>query len=138
MSGIIHVSEMVSIAFHSMIVIAAKKDVGLLNVKEIAKIIGASESHLSKVMQRLVKAKFLRSVRGPKGGFALINSPDQISLLDIFEVIEGPFINNQCPTSCDICSFKACILGGVPEKMNKEFKEYLMQHKLSDLIPLLK
>lgn len=50
MSSIIHISEMVSIALHSMIVVASNKDKTLLNVKDIAKITGSSESHLSKVM----------------------------------------------------------------------------------------
>ncbi|AKL94497.1 transcriptional regulator BadM/Rrf2 family [Clostridium aceticum] len=136
MSTIIRISEMLSIALHSMVVIAHKNQ-ELLNVKEIAKIIGSSESHLSKVLQRLVKANYIRSVRGPKGGFSLLKSPEEITFLDIYEAIEGPFTINQCPTNCQICSFKSCIFGGLPQKLSEEFIEYLKGQKLSDALAAL-
>ncbi|SDK74701.1 RrF2 family transcriptional regulator [Natronincola ferrireducens] len=136
MSSIIHISEMVSIALHSMVVIAnANKE--LLNVKKIAQTTGASESHLSKVLQRLVKANFIRSVRGPKGGFTLSKPPNKITFLDIYEVMEGSLTTTQCPTNCEACSFESCIFGGVPEKLNQEFIEYLRNKKLSDFIASL-
>lgn len=138
MSSIIHISEMLSIALHSMIIIANNKDKAPLRVKEIASLIGASESHLSKVMQRLVKANFLCSVRGPKGGFRLIKPPDKITLLEIYEVIEGQLSIEQCPTNCKICSFDACIFGGIPQKVHEEFKRYLMQKKISDFMGTIK
>ncbi|SNT08117.1 transcriptional regulator, BadM/Rrf2 family [Anaerovirgula multivorans] len=134
MSSIIHISEMVSIALHGMIVVASNKNKTLLNVKEIAKITGSSESHLSKVMQRLVKANFIRSARGPKGGFALVKLPEEVTLLDIYEAIEGPFTIEDCPTNCKICSFKSCIFGGIPQKLNEEFKSYLAQKSLRDFL----
>lgn len=133
MSSIIYISEKFSIALHSM-VIMANQDTKLLNVKEIAKITGSSPSHLSKVMQQLVKSNFVHSVRGPKGGFRLIKSPTEISFLDIYKTIEGPIISSSCPTHSTTCSFKSCIFGGIPEKLNKEFIEYLKTQKLSDFL----
>ncbi|AOY76377.1 RrF2 family transcriptional regulator [Clostridium formicaceticum] len=136
MSAIIRISEMLSLALHSMVVIA-HKDKGLLNVKEIAKILGSSEAHLSKVLQRLVKANYIRSVRGPKGGFTLSKPPEEITFLDIYEVIEGPLVTSQCPTNCQLCSFKFCIFGGLPQKLNEEFIQYLKKQKLSDALAAL-
>lgn len=131
MPGVVHISEIVSLALHSMAFIAdSKKDI--VNVKEIAAVTGCSEAHLVKVLQRLARAEFLYSVRGPKGGFGLLKDPDEISMLDIYEAIEGPLQATGCPTHHQTCPFKSCIFGGVPEKSNQDFIEYLRRKKISD------
>jgi Rrf2 family protein len=56
-----------------------------------------------KVLQGLVRARLLASYRGSGGGFALAVDPEQISLLDVVEAIEGPTALNLCltqPSSC--------------------------------------
>lgn len=131
MPGVVHISEMVSLALHSMAFIAnSEKDV--VNVKEISAATGCSEAHLVKVLQRLVRTGFLYSIRGPKGGFGLSKAPDQVTLLDIYQVIEGPLDMVGCPTNRHTCFFKSCIFGGVPEKLNQDFIEYLRGKKISD------
>ena len=46
--------------------------------------------YLLKILQQLVRANILQSKRGPRGGFYLSRSRDQISLLDIVEAVDGP------------------------------------------------
>lgn len=131
LANIFHISEMVSLALHSILIIAAK-DKQLVNAKKMAEIIGASEAHLTKALQQLVRAGYIRSVRGPKGGFALLKDASEITLLDIYEAIEGPIKIEGCPMNCKKCAFKTCIFGGVPERLNQEFKQYMMNKKVSD------
>ncbi|MDR5659579.1 Rrf2 family transcriptional regulator [Serpentinicella sp. ANB-PHB4] len=133
MSGIINLSEMATLAIHSMILIAQKEQ-DLINVKEIAKETSASEFHLSKILQRLVRAGFIRSVRGPKGGFKLNLSPDEISFYDIFETVEGPINVKKCPTNCNLCSFRHCIFDDVLDKANDEIVAFLKKKHLSHFI----
>lgn len=131
MPGVVHISEMVSLALHSIVFIAdSNKD--LVNVKEIAAATGCSEAHLVKALQRLVRAGFLHSIRGPKGGFGLSKQPDQVTLLDIYQVFEGLPMRGECPTHHQTCSFKSCIFGGVPEKLNQEFVDHLSRKKISE------
>jgi Rrf2 family protein len=54
------------------------------------------DSFLSKVLQELVAANFVASKRGVDGGFELAMAPEQISLLDVVQAIEGPLQLNTC------------------------------------------
>lgn len=124
---------MASLAIHSMAILARQQE-GLVTVGEIAATVDASEAHLSKAMQRLVKAGLARSVRGPKGGFALARPADTITLLEIYEAVEGPRTVADCPLGRSRCAFSGCLFGGVLEKMEDQVYEYLGRTKLSEAI----
>jgi Rrf2 family protein len=129
MARIFSISEAASIGIHSMVLIAqAKKGI---NAVKIAEITGLSKNHISKVLQRLVKADMLKSTRGPSGGFSLKKSPEQISLLDVYETIEGAVEITNCPFAHDICGFENCIMGTVMNKMNLEFRKFLGDQTLN-------
>jgi Rrf2 family protein len=101
--------------------------------REIASELHVSEAHLSKVLQRLAKVGLVKSVRGPKGGFALGKASDQISLLDVYESIEGPFVESKCLFDTPIYDGEKCILGGLIETVEKQIRKYLAETKLSQL-----
>ncbi len=130
MSKIFNISEAATIAIHSMGVIARSRQ--LLNVQQIADITGFSKNHTAKVLQQLVKNDFLKSERGPKGGFLLKKNPELISLIEIYRVIEGDIdvSETQCKMHCDNCPFSTCLFGGLSEKFSREFKEYLTEKTL--------
>jgi Rrf2 family protein len=61
-------------------------------------------SFLSKIFQNLARSGFVNSTRGTGGGFSLIKSPKDITLLDIVEAIDGQIALNVClnaGSSCD-------------------------------------
>ncbi len=58
--------------------------------RDIAECCGIPSGHLLKILQQLVRAQVLSSERGPAGGFVLRKPPNEISLLEIVEAIEGP------------------------------------------------
>lgn len=132
MSKVFALSEAGSIAIHSMVLIA-QSDVKL-NVIKIAERTGSSKHHVAKVLQRLVKDDFLISNRGPHGGFALKRDADQVSLLDIYESIEGRIEITACPMNNPVCPFDKCILGNVIGAMTQHFKDYLAAQKLIGFI----
>ena len=88
MASIINFSEAATIGIHSMIVIAREEKP--LNAIELSNKIAKSKHHIGKVLQRLVKMGYLKSQRGPTGGFALNVDPNQISMYQIYTAIEGP------------------------------------------------
>lgn len=132
MSKIITLSEASSIAIHAMVLIA-RSEVNL-NVNKIAELTGASRNHLAKVMQRLVKDKFVKSTRGPLGGFILIKPASDISMLDIYQSIEGEILQAPCPLDRPVCPFTKCLMGGIIFDLTKQFSDYLRNQKLADYI----
>jgi len=130
---ILNISEAASIALHSMGVIARSKE--LLNVQQISGITGYSRNHTAKVLQQLVRNNLLTSARGPKGGFLLREKASDVSLMDIYRVIEGD-INIEdtlCKVSCELCPFRNCIFGGLNEKFSREFRKHLQTSTLASV-----
>lgn len=69
----------------------------------LAEATAVPESFMSKVLQALVRARLIASRRGVDGGFELISSAEQTSLLDVVEAIEGPIQLNFCLMAGDPC-----------------------------------
>lgn len=130
MAKIVNFSEAVSIGIHSMVLISRAPE--SLNVIKIAEDTGASRHHVAKVLQRLVKDNFLVSTRGPNGGFMLRRPSESITLLEIYESIEGEITIEKCPMDNTICPFDKCLMGNLIANVTQEIKEYLSRQKLSD------
>ena len=133
MSGCFHFSEAISLALHAMELMARESDT-VFTAKTLAERLNASEAHLAKVFQRLVKTDLVISHRGPHGGFKLKRKPEEITLLEIFNAIEGPMRPDVCPMIKDSCPFSKCIFSGIMFKFQKEFMDFIAQNKLSDFI----
>ncbi len=48
------------------------------------------ERFLLQILRNLVTHGILRSTRGVDGGYALVRAPEDVSLLEVIEAIEGP------------------------------------------------
>ncbi len=134
MAHVIQFSEAAFIALHGMVIVAQSEKQELVNVIQIADRLKSSKHHVAKVMQRLVKDGYLNSQRGPSGGFVMKKSPQDISLLEIYESIEGKIEIGKCPLDHMVCKFDKCIFNNVTMKMTIEFVEYMRNEKLSDFL----
>ena len=132
MSKIFAMSEAASIAIHGMVLIA-RAESGI-NAVKIAEFTGFSKNHISKVFQRLVKNDLLKSVRGPAGGFTLKKSPAEITLLNIYESIEGTMDISDCPFENEVCHFDQCLMNNVVNKLAIEFRNFLNKQTLKSYI----
>ena len=61
----------------------------LVQGQQIAETLGVPVDSLLKILQQLVRGGVLFSKRGRHGGFSLSRSPEETSLLDILEAVEG-------------------------------------------------
>ena len=131
MSKLVHISEAASLAIHSLALIASSKV--KLNAKKIAEILHVSQNHLAKILQVLAKNEYLESNRGPGGGFVMKKDASEISMLEVYQLIEGNIDCLLCGISENQCPFITCIFGGKPMKLTNEFVEYLTNTKISEL-----
>ncbi len=132
MAKIVSYSEAASIGMHGMVLVARAGET--INVQKIAEVTGSSRHHVAKVMQRLVKEVFLISNRCPSGGFNLNIEPKNITLLQIYEAIEGQVKVISCPHEKQVCPFGKCLLGSVVSNMTQTFRDHLSTNSLADLM----
>jgi len=132
MSNILNISDAASMALRIMALLAMYPD-HMLSTHDAAKSIKVSEHHLAKVRQRLTKAGLLKSERGPGGGFKLSKPPQKITLLEIYEAIEGKMTESYCLLDKPACSRNKCIFGDMIENINKQVKNHLAVTTLDKL-----
>ena len=135
MATMLRVSEAAALALHAAVLLAVNEG-RTVSTAEIAEVFNASDAHLSKVLQRLHKVGLVASTRGPKGGFRLARPPEEITLLDVYEAIEGELADAGCLFTPPACDGSACILGDLLVKVNLQVREYMTATRLSDLSPL--
>lgn len=124
LGSVVAISEAVSLGVHGMGLLAASKR--RLNARDMARTLGVSEAHLTKVFQRLARAGLVRSIRGVGGGFELKLEPAEVSLMAIYKAIEGiPDPSAALCSCCAQCPFRSCIFGTVLEDSARRFLSYL-------------
>ncbi len=133
MAHLFKISEAASLALHAMVLMAERPE-KLFSVRDIARKLKVSKAHLSKVLQRLGRAGLVRSIRGPSGGFTLEKKSNRITLLDVYEAMEGRYETSSCLFGNPVCGRKNCILGGLLGKVDKDVRTYLASNRLSDLV----
>ncbi len=131
-AGALRMSEAASLALHAVALMAAEPE-RRFTAGEIASRLRGSRTHLQKVLQRLHKAGILESERGRGGGFTLRRSPEKVSLLSVYEAIEGKLSGSKCLMGKPVCDGKRCILGGLLGTVDMWFRAYLSGTKLSQL-----
>ena len=67
-----------------------------IRLKDVAKRQGISEKYLEQIISILNKAGFVRSVRGPQGGYSLSRTPADYTVGMILRLTEGSL----CPVDC--------------------------------------
>lgn len=58
--------------------------------------LGESPTYMAKVLRGLVRAGILRAEKGAKGGVYLARAPETITLLSIYEAMQGPVAGAYC------------------------------------------
>jgi len=135
MKTALRVSEATSLALHAMALLA-QNGLHALSCNEMATTLSVSEAHLSKVLQRLGKQGFVSSTRGPKGGFRLAKPAGAVSLLEVYEAIDGPVQFSNCLFETPVCEGNGqCIMGDLLASVDDQVLRYLRDTRLTDLVP---
>jgi len=71
---------------------------------EIAARQGIPESYLEQLLTTLRRAGFIRSVRGPQGGHALVRDPAELPVSEVIVALEGSILPIDCLDDSSVCS----------------------------------
>ena len=126
---ILNISEAAAIALHAADHLAQSP--GLCASTAMAKALGVSYNHLSKVLQRLTRAGLVLPARGPKGGFSLSSAGKKASIRDILSAMDGVPKLHACLMRAKVCRHRGCMFGRFLEDTNKRF-EAVLNGKISE------
>jgi len=93
-----------------------------------------SLNYLEQLFLKLRKAKLVKSVRGPGGGYLLAKSPAEISIGEIFEAVDENTILSDCVDTNASCSkTHNCLTQVLWYKITDSLKKTLYSIKLSEV-----
>ena len=103
--------------------------------KEISERLDIPYHYLSKILQELARKRFLKSSRGPGGGFRLNVSPETTVLQDLIEAVEGPTPEDECVLGLEICSDEAmCPMHEIWTHLRDNFRDRMERISLQDVV----
>lgn len=91
------------------------------------------ERFLLQILRNLVTHGILRSTRGVDGGYSLVRSPDEVSLLEVIEAIEGP-LNTGEPIGESMTADSQTRLQDALQQVTDTSRRQLEAVKLSQLL----
>jgi len=104
------------------------------SAKEIAETYGIPLPLLSKILQKLAKAGFLRSEHGTNGGYRLAKDAREITALDVIRSIDGPIFLTACFTEHGYCCHTdKCIVRDPLQKVHEGILRLLASISISDM-----
>ena len=116
----------------------AQHDAGeYISLKEISGRQEISVKYLEQIVILLAKAGFLRSVRGPQGGYKLAKPPQEYKVGDILRLTEGSLAPVAClehePNECAL--YGECPTIAFWQGLAKVVNNYVDGITLQDLVP---
>ena len=113
----------------------AQRGPGAYKAPVIASALGLPDTYLGKVMQQLVKAGVLRSVRGPSGGYSLAREPGEVSLRDIAAPFQALQPRGQCLMGNRACDrAHPCVAHERWRAINDAVASHLNDTTLADML----
>ena len=104
-------------------------------LRDIAESQQISEKYISRLVIDLRRAKLVRSVRGVNGGFHLAKRPDEITLLEVLETMEGPLSVVECVRSPEKCKREnLCPARNIWTQLNDGIRELTRNITLDDIL----
>ncbi len=75
-----------------------------LDAKSIAVKTGVTPRFTLKILHGLVSGGIVKSYKGSNGGYTLARKPEEITLLEVVELVCGPLEISQCQRGSDGCT----------------------------------
>lgn len=113
--------------------LAASDSKRTYNARELAEAAHLPLPVVSKILKVLTREGFLVSSRGIKGGYSLARLPEDVSVVDVIDALEGPIALTECGTgSCE--REASCRVRAPWQRINRVVRRSLEDVRLSDLV----
>lgn len=100
--------------------------------KQIADETGVPAHFLAKILQQLARHGYLKSSKGPTGGFSLGRSPETVSLFDVVDAVDGVADYKRCLGGMTECSDEtACGLHDSWKLMRTSILSYMQETSIA-------
>lgn len=108
-----------------------------VSIKHISEQQQISENYLEQIIATLKREGYVKSIRGPKGGYTLAKEPKEISVGDILRCLEGDLNPVDCVAvnedkTCDDSAL--CVTKYVWKRISDSINEVVDQISLEDLL----
>ena len=123
-------------AVRVMLDLALNNNGECIKVKEIAARQGISEKYLEQIIAVLNKAGYVKSVRGPQGGYSLQRRPEEYTVGMILRLTEGDLASVSCTSSSTgpCKNIATCPTHPVWQKLDSIINDYLDGITLAQLL----
>ncbi|MDD5799685.1 MAG: Rrf2 family transcriptional regulator [Coriobacteriales bacterium] len=109
----------------------------IVSVRSAAEDNGVPYSFARSIQHELVRAGIITSLRGSRGGMRLAVDPNEVSLLDVIEAVQGPISLAQCdnPACSTLCPNKPkCHLNPIWRGARELLSDYFSKISLADAV----
>lgn len=120
-------------ALMAMHYVSFHQEDGAVSVKRIAEEFSIPQELLAKILQRLAKKGLIASHNGPKGGYWLTRSPEEITVGQVLRALEGPIHIVGCMDDLDCPQFLRCNLRRPVQKIQARISSLLDTMTLAEL-----
>ncbi|MFO7952058.1 MAG: Rrf2 family transcriptional regulator [Bacillota bacterium] len=130
----LQLSTKVRYAARAMIELAVNYSTEPVQLNDIACRQDISVKYLEQIMAPLRARGFVRTQKGSRGGYHLAANPDNITLFDIVESVEGSIAPVFCVDNNDTCErAELCVTHSVWDRVREAIKKELQSRTLSEL-----
>ncbi|BDU49887.1 RrF2 family transcriptional regulator [Haliovirga abyssi] len=106
----------------------------LIRIKDIAESQKITVQYLEQILYKLKKGKIIEGKRGPSGGYKIAIDPSNITMEEIFKILESDIKVINCNLSEDKCMGHDCATVYLWNKINSAIEDVLKNMTLNDLL----
>ncbi len=122
-------------ALRLMLDLATNSTGAPIRLKDVARRQDISEKYLEQIISVLNKAGYVRSVRGPQGGYVLQKAPREYTVGMILRLTEGSLTPVECVDNDDVCGMEEnCATRILWQKLNDAINGVVDHVTLEDLM----
>ena len=123
-------------ALRLMLDICQHNDGDPVRIKDIASRQEISIKYLEQIVAILVRAGYLKSIRGPQGGYRLAKNPNEYSVGSILRLTEGSLVPVECLNSeTNECSrSEGCMTLRLWKELDQAVRSVVDKYTLEDLL----